>query len=79
MFGFQSCKQCRQRKTKCTRAWPKCGRCLERNLSCDFGGLVPVEFVSEIIADSRLADLDFRLRKLTLLSLVSFAGVRLDC
>ncbi len=75
MSYFQSCKQCRQRKTKCTREWPKCGRCLERNLPCDFGVLVPVEFVNDIIADNRLASLESRLRKLKLLFRQRLSGV----
>jgi len=37
----KSCKNCRVRKVKCDRRWPRCNRCQDRDDECDFGAFVP--------------------------------------
>ncbi|GAA5903225.1 hypothetical protein JCM5296_001211 [Sporobolomyces johnsonii] len=41
----KSCKNCRVRKVKCDRQWPRCQRCKDRNEQCDFGTFVPVDAI----------------------------------
>ncbi|GAA5936984.1 hypothetical protein JCM1841_003404 [Sporobolomyces salmonicolor] len=41
----KSCKNCRVRKVKCDRQWPRCQRCKDRNELCDFGTFVPVDAI----------------------------------
>ncbi|GAA5856914.1 hypothetical protein JCM8547_008461 [Rhodosporidiobolus lusitaniae] len=41
----KSCKNCRLRKVKCDRQWPKCNRCTQRNEECSFGTFVPVDAI----------------------------------
>ncbi|GAA5973486.1 hypothetical protein JCM11641_006486 [Rhodosporidiobolus odoratus] len=41
----KSCKNCRIRKVKCNRGWPRCDRCAARNEQCSFGTFVPVDVI----------------------------------
>ncbi|BGP18430.1 hypothetical protein JCM10213v2_006496 [Rhodosporidiobolus nylandii] len=41
----KSCKNCRVRKVKCSREWPRCDRCTQRNEECSFGTFVPVDAI----------------------------------
>ncbi|GAA5840563.1 hypothetical protein JCM9279_007365 [Rhodotorula babjevae] len=43
----KSCKNCRVRKVKCDRRWPRCNRCKDRDDECDFGTFVPVDAIPE--------------------------------
>ncbi|TNY21155.1 hypothetical protein DMC30DRAFT_436746 [Rhodotorula diobovata] len=43
----KSCKNCRVRKVKCDRKWPRCNRCKDRDDECDFGTFVPVDTIPE--------------------------------
>ncbi|BGO93696.1 hypothetical protein NBRC10512_006577 [Rhodotorula toruloides] len=41
----KSCRNCRTRKVKCDRKWPRCQRCKDRKEECDFGSFVPVDAI----------------------------------
>ncbi|GAA6044196.1 hypothetical protein JCM8097_006809 [Rhodosporidiobolus ruineniae] len=41
----KSCKNCRLRRVKCDRQWPRCNRCTQRNEDCSFGTFVPVDVI----------------------------------
>ncbi|GAA6012266.1 hypothetical protein JCM10207_002783 [Rhodosporidiobolus poonsookiae] len=42
----KSCRNCRLRKVKCDRQWPRCNRCEQRDEECSFGTFVPVDVIS---------------------------------
>ncbi|KAK4058638.1 hypothetical protein OIO90_000082 [Microbotryomycetes sp. JL221] len=62
----KSCKSCRQRKARCDRRWPKCGRCTLKGIDCQLGDLVPVEFLQTQPhpAEVRVAELEARVASL---------------
>ncbi|KAM0792606.1 hypothetical protein ACM66B_005267 [Microbotryomycetes sp. NB124-2] len=62
----KSCKTCRQRKVRCDRKWPKCGRCTLRGLECHLGELVPLAFVQSQPhpAEIKVAELEARIASL---------------
>ncbi|BGP06328.1 hypothetical protein JCM10049v2_002149 [Rhodotorula toruloides] len=60
----KSCAPCRARKVRCTRTWPKCARCIERRLECGYGGLVPIDVVKQMHPESRVLELEARIRLL---------------
>ncbi|GAA5868608.1 hypothetical protein JCM1840_005505 [Sporobolomyces johnsonii] len=69
----KSCKNCRVRKVKCDRQWPRCQRCKDRNEQCDFGTFVPVDAIPvsalQVASSSpgetgRVAELEARIESL---------------
>ncbi|GAA5992435.1 hypothetical protein JCM10908_000816 [Rhodotorula pacifica] len=60
----KSCKACRIRKVRCSRTWPSCGRCTEKNLECHYGNLIPIDLVRGMHPDSRVAELEARIKLL---------------
>uniref|UniRef100_A0A0K3CI30 BY PROTMAP: gi/472588063/gb/EMS25559.1/ binuclear zinc transcription factor [Rhodosporidium toruloides NP11] gi/647401434/emb/CDR47665.1/ RHTO0S15e00386g1_1 [Rhodosporidium toruloides] n=1 Tax=Rhodotorula toruloides TaxID=5286 RepID=A0A0K3CI30_RHOTO len=60
----KSCAPCRTRKVRCTRTWPKCARCIERRLDCGYGGLVPIDVVKQMHPESRVLELEARIKSL---------------
>ncbi|GAA5908507.1 hypothetical protein JCM6882_001286 [Rhodosporidiobolus microsporus] len=76
----KSCKNCRLRKVKCDRQWPRCNRCKQRNEDCSFGTFVPVDVIPasalqtavassgaaglQTSAEQRNAELEERIRSL---------------
>ncbi|SCV68650.1 BQ2448_771 [Microbotryum intermedium] len=52
----------RQRKVKCDRQWPKCGR--YRDLDCQFSNLVPATFARSIDHDALVTQLEKRIQLL---------------
>ncbi|GEM11752.1 binuclear zinc transcription factor [Rhodotorula toruloides] len=60
----KSCAPCRARKVRCSRTWPKCARCIERRLECGYGGLVPIDIVKQMHPESRVLELEARIKSL---------------
>ncbi|BGP30374.1 hypothetical protein JCM10296v2_002128 [Rhodotorula toruloides] len=60
----KSCAPCRARKVRCTRSWPKCARCVERRLDCGYGGFVPIDVVKQMHPESRVLELEARIKSL---------------
>ncbi|BGP14182.1 hypothetical protein JCM10213_006712 [Rhodosporidiobolus nylandii] len=62
----KSCKNCRARKVRCSRHWPSCARCSEKKLDCHYGNLVPIDLVKNLNPDSRVVELEARIKSLEL-------------
>ncbi|GAA5999432.1 uncharacterized protein JCM10292_001286 [Rhodotorula paludigena] len=60
----KSCKHCRLRKVRCSRTWPTCARCKEKNLECHYGNFVPIDLVKSLHPESRVAELEARIKLL---------------
>lgn len=60
----KSCKACRIRKVRCSRTWPSCARCTEKRIDCHYGNLIPIDLVKGMHPDSRVAELEARIKML---------------
>ncbi|GAA5860652.1 hypothetical protein JCM8547_005488 [Rhodosporidiobolus lusitaniae] len=62
----KSCKNCRARKVRCSRTWPSCARCQQKKLDCTYGNLIPIELAKNMNPDSRVAELEAKIKTLEL-------------
>ncbi|GAA5910368.1 hypothetical protein JCM6882_003263, partial [Rhodosporidiobolus microsporus] len=54
------------RKVRCSRTWPACQRCVDRKLECHYGNFVPIDLVKNMNPDTRVAELEARIKSLEL-------------
>ncbi|GJN88297.1 hypothetical protein Rhopal_001262-T1 [Rhodotorula paludigena] len=52
------------RKVRCSRTWPTCARCKEKKLECHYGNFVPIDLVKSLHPESRVAELEARIKSL---------------
>lgn len=69
-----ACNICRERKVRCDRAFPKCGRCIRLREDCSYDSWTPGTALSQSAMARQLAELQQRLGELMTGYCIEMAG-----